>query len=62
MIVRRFIATFYPPAQFDVTTRLTRLKEHTFKTEGKVLVEPSWLSVYGKDSASKENLVPLKSC
>ena len=59
MIVRRFIATFYPPAQFDVTTRLTRLEEHTFKTEGKVLVEPSWLSVYGKDSASKENLVPL---
>jgi len=59
MIVRRFIATFYPPAKFDVTTRLTSLGEHTFKTEGKVLVEPSWLAVYGKDGASKENLAPL---
>ena len=30
-----------------------------FKTEGKVLVEPSWLSIYGKDKVSAENLVPL---
>ena len=59
MIVSRFIAAFYPPAKFDVTTRLTRVGDHTFKTEGKVLVEPSWLAVYGKNGSSKENLAPL---
>ena len=59
MIVSRFIAAFYPPAQFNVTTRLSKIAGHTFKTEGKVLVEPSWLAVYGKTSDNKENLVPL---
>ena len=59
MISRRFIAVFYPPAQFDVTTRLSLVGDHTFKTEGKVLVEPSWLAIYGKDNGQKENLPAL---
>jgi len=59
MIVSRFIAAFYPPAQFDVTTRLSSIAGHTFKTEGKVLVEPSWLAVYGKGEDQKELLTPL---
>ncbi len=59
LIVKRFLAVFYPPAQWDITTRLSKLGNHTFKTEGKVLVEPSWLSIYGKDQVSAENLVPL---
>ena len=50
---------FYPPAQWDVTTRYSKVGTHSFKTEGKVLVEPSWLSIYGKDKVSAENLVPL---
>ncbi len=48
MIARRFVAAFYPSAEFDVTTRLSVIKEHTFKTEGKVLTFPGWLAVYGK--------------
>ncbi|RKX33838.1 MAG: DNA topoisomerase III [Verrucomicrobia bacterium] len=48
MIARRFIAVFYPSAQFDVTTRLSRVEAHTFKTEGRVLVAPGYLSVYGR--------------
>ena len=59
LIVKRFLAVFYPPAQWDITTRLSNLANHTFKTEGKVLVEPSWLTIYGKDKVSAENLVPL---
>lgn len=59
MIVRRFIAVFYPHAEFDVTTRLSVVAEHTFKTEGKVLVVPGWLDVYGKATHDKETLVPL---
>ena len=52
---------FYPPAQWDITTRISKLGQHSFKTEGKVLVEPSWLAIYGKDKVSSENLVAIAS-
>lgn len=59
MIMRRFIAVFYPPAEFDITTRTSVVERHAFKTEGKVLVKPGWLTVYGKDTKRKDNLAPL---
>src|SRR6188768_2841336 len=34
MVVRRFLAVFYPPAESLQTTRITRVGEHHFKTEG----------------------------
>jgi len=44
MIARRFIATFFPSAEFDVTTRISTVAPgHDFKTEGKVLTSPGWL-------------------
>lgn len=49
MVARRFIAVFYPAAEFDVTTRTTTVAEHAFRTEGKVLVVPGWRAVYGRD-------------
>lgn len=52
MIARRFVAAFYPEAQFDVTTRISTVAgKHDFKTEGKVLTEAGWLAVYGKSAA-----------
>jgi DNA topoisomerase-3 len=50
MIARRFVAAFYPPAEFDVTTRLSTVRGHNFKTEGKVLTVAGWLAVYGKST------------
>ncbi len=51
MIARRFVAAFYPAAEFDVTTRITTVAPgHDFRTEGKVLTFPGWLAVYGKTS------------
>ncbi len=59
MVVRRFIAIFYPPAEFDETTRTTTVDgDLLFKTAGKVLVEPGYLAVYGKAQLDKE-LPPL---
>ena len=49
-VVKRFLAVFFPAAEYLVTTRITRVASHPFKTEGKVLVQPGWLAVYGKDS------------
>ncbi|MEM6912040.1 MAG: DNA topoisomerase III [Verrucomicrobiota bacterium] len=48
MVMRRFLAVFYPPAEFENTTRLTRIGQDAFKTDGKILVVPGWLEVYGR--------------
>lgn len=57
MVVKRFIAVFYPAAEFMVTTRITKIpaagKTHHFQTNGKVLVKPGWLAVYGKEAAEE---------
>jgi DNA topoisomerase-3 len=36
-----------------VTTRITVAALHSFKTEGKVLVKPGWLAIYGKEAADE---------
>src|SRR3954463_13796080 len=54
MIARRFVATFHPAAEFDITTRLSVVATHTFKTEGKVLTSPGWLAVYGKTTVDED--------
>ena len=54
LVVRRFLAVFYPPAEFLLTTRITRVEAQPFKTEGKVLVSPGWLAVYGKEAQGDE--------
>lgn len=48
MVSRRFIASFYPQAEFENTTRISRIGEDAFKSDGKILVKPGWLAVYGK--------------
>lgn len=69
LVVRRFMAVFFPSAEYQVTTRITTAAQHAFKTEGKVLVKPGWLAIYGKEAAAEvedakegdkgQNLVPV---
>jgi DNA topoisomerase III len=69
LVVRRFMAVFFPSAEYQVTTRVSQVLEHHFKTEGKVLVKPGWLAIYGKEAAAEvadakegdkgQNLVPV---
>lgn len=47
LILKRFIAIFYPAAEHDHTERITYVGNERFKTTGKQLVEPGWLFVYG---------------
>src|SRR3954471_17307690 len=70
LVVRRFLAVFFPSAEYLVTTRISQAVGHHFKTEGKVLVKPGWLAIYGKEAAAEvedakegdkgQNLVPVK--
>ena len=63
LVVKRFLAVFFPAAEYLVTTRITEVQKHQFKTEGKVLVNPGWLSIYGKEAAlgDEGTLVPVKA-
>jgi len=55
MVARRFVAAFYPAAEFDVTTRLSKVSAHKFKTEGKVMTSAGWLEVYGKSAIDDDS-------
>ena len=99
LVVRRFMAVFFPSAEYQITTRITTVTPalaaapaalppegavpsmgrpgalaaplaYNFKTEGKVLVKPGWLAIYGKEAAdevkegddrSPGNLVPVQA-
>ena len=59
IVTKRFVAVFFPPAQYENTTRITRVEGEPFKTEGKIVVAPGWLEVYGREAAGdkpEENL------
>ena len=70
LVVRRFMSVFFPSAEYLVTTRISVAAGHSFKTEGKVLVKPGWLAIYGKEAADEvadskdgdkgQSLVPVK--
>jgi DNA topoisomerase-3 len=63
LVTRRFMAVFFPAAEFLVTTRFTEVSGHQFKTEGKVMTNPGWLAIYGKEAAGDDKdgatLVPV---
>jgi DNA topoisomerase III len=58
LVVRRFLAVFYPAAEYLQTTRITRVGEHQFRTEGKVLETPGWLAVYGRAGGEENENLP----
>ena len=64
MVVKRFLAVFYPSAEFMVTTRFSTVqaagRDYKYQTNGKVLVKPGWLAVYGKEAQEDDaNLVAV---
>lgn len=50
LVTKRFLAIFFPAAEFLITTRITRVENEPFRTEGKVMVNPGWQAVYGKSA------------
>ncbi len=54
LVTRRFLAVFFPAAEFQVTTRYTEVSGHSFRSDGRVLTNPGWLAVYGKEAVEKD--------
>ncbi|MGI4777742.1 MAG: DNA topoisomerase III [Janthinobacterium lividum] len=69
-VVRRFLSVFFPSAEFQVTTRVSTVeangRKYPFRSDGKVLVKPGWLAIYGKEAVNDDdekdgkNLVPVR--
>ncbi len=61
LVTKRFLAVFFPPAEFQITTRITRVENEPFKSEGKVMVNAGWLEIYGKEAEADDTpgLVPV---
>jgi DNA topoisomerase-3 len=57
MVTKRFLAVFYPAAEFLETIRITRVEGEPFKSVGKVMVTPGWLAVYGKEAPAEDTPV-----
>lgn len=54
LIVRRFIAVFYPAAEFSETKRYTHVAGELFYTSGKVMVSPGWKVLYPQTENSAQ--------
>jgi DNA topoisomerase-3 len=55
LVVRRFVAVFFPMAEFEETVRTTAVGAHHFRTTGKVLVVAGWRSVWGQEAEAEED-------
>ena len=63
LVTKRFLAVFFPAAEYLETVRITRVEGEPFKSAGKVLMKAGWLEVYGKEAATDDDapsLVPVQ--
>ncbi len=55
LVVRRFIAAFYPDCQVANTTVLGQVEDVEFKVTGRQILSPGWRVVFGKDDVGEES-------
>ena len=59
LIVRRFLAAFYPPATWIKVERITVVAENHFRTRSRHLAKAGWYEVYERDpEAEKDRELP----
>jgi DNA topoisomerase-3 len=58
LVVRRFLAVFFPSAEYLQTTRITAVGDAKFRTDGRVLEKAGWLAVYGKGAQEESATLP----
>jgi len=49
LIVKRFIAAFYPKYIYNVTSIITKVEEEHFLTKGNTIIQAGWTAIYSKD-------------
>ena len=61
LVTKRFLAVFFPAAEFQVTTRVTRVEGEPFRSDGRIMVNAGWLEIYGREAETDDTpaLVPV---
>ncbi len=61
MVVQRFLAIFFPAAEYLKTRRISMVEEESYLTEGKILEKPGWKAVYlaGKREQGEGIIEPI---
>jgi len=54
LVVKRFLSVFYPNAIYEKTEIVTEVENETFKTSGKIEIDPGWKVVYGAEADDEE--------
>ncbi len=54
LIVKRFLAVFYPDYRYAVTKIVTAVGEHRFSARGKTLIDWGWMIFYKSDQRSSK--------
>lgn len=60
LIVKRFLAAFYPDAIWEETHRITTVESYTFRTDSKSLKELGFYEVYGREVEDDAKLPSVK--
>ena len=56
LIVRRFLAVWYPAAWYEQTEIVTKVEQELFRTKGRVMLSPGWKKVYSfEDKEESKN-------
>ena len=53
MVARRMLIAFYPACEYDATKVVTRVGEHDFRTNGRVIVDNGWRDVPAMENPPK---------
>ncbi len=58
LVARRFLAAFFPAARFENTTVVTEVREETFLSRGRVVLEAGWRALYPDGVGGKKEKEP----
>ena len=53
LVARRLLAAFYPPCEYDATKVITQVGEHSFRTNGRVVIQNGWRDVPALENPPK---------
>lgn len=55
LILKRFLAVFYPDLEFEQTTVMAEVSKIEFKATGRVVVDEGWKALYAKESDAQDD-------
>ena len=58
LVARRFLAVFFPDARFENTTVVTEVREETFLSKGRVVLEVGWRALYPNGVGGRKEKEP----